>query len=63
MDIYGCVVFIGDVIADTNRKMNSEVYKAILSAQIHSTAATVGQCVIVQMNNDSKCTAKKLESF
>ena len=35
----GSLVFIDDVTADRNRRMNAEVHRPILSAQIQSNAA------------------------
>lgn len=48
----GSLVFIEDVIVDGSSKVNSEVYRALLSAQI------IRQCFTVQIDNDSKHTAK-----
>ena len=58
------MVFIDDVTADRSSRMNSEVYRALLSAQIQQNAAKlIGQCFTVQMNNDPKNTVKATQSF
>ncbi len=60
----GLLVFIDDVTEDRSSRMNSEVYRYILSAQIQSNAAKViGRCFIVQMDDDPKHTAKATQEF
>ncbi|MCJ8733081.1 hypothetical protein PDJAM_G00218950 [Pangasius djambal] len=44
--------------------MNSEVYRAILSAQFHSNAAKlIGQRFTVQMDNNPKHTESSLRAW
>ena len=58
------LVFIDDVTADRSSRVNSEVYRAILSAQIQSYAAKlIGRFFTVQMDNDPKHTAKQPKRF
>ncbi len=58
------LVFIDDVTEDRSSRMNSEVYRDILSAQIQPNAAKlIGQRFIVQMDNDPKHTAKATQEF
>jgi len=53
------LVFIDDLTADQSSRMNSELYRAILSAQIQPNAAKlIGLRFILQMDNDPKHTAK-----
>ncbi len=60
----GLLVFINDVTEDRSSQMNSEVYRDILSAQIQpSGAQLIGQCFIVQMDDDPKHTAKRTQEF
>lgn len=50
----GLLVFIDEATADRSSSMNSEVYRAVLSAQLQRNAAKqVGQ----QMDNDPKDNA------
>ncbi len=57
-------VFSDDETEDRSRWKNSEVYRDILSAQIQSHAAKLIQRrFIVQMNNDTKHTAKATQKF
>lgn len=59
VDMYGCqwnwvTVFLDEVTADRSSSMNSEVYRAALSAQLQRNVAKhVGQ----QMDNDPKDNA------
>ncbi len=51
----GLLVFSDDVTEDRSSRMNSEVYRDILSAQIQSNAAKLtGRRFIVQMDDDPK---------
>ncbi|CAJ0950023.1 unnamed protein product [Ranitomeya imitator] len=60
----GSLVFIDDIRADKSSRMNSEVYRDILSAQIQPNAAKlIGRRFIVQMDNDPKHTAKATQEF
>ncbi len=55
----GLLVFPENVTEDRSSRMNSEVYKDILSAQIQpNTAKLIGRRFIVQVDNDPKHTAK-----
>ena len=47
------LVFIDDVTADRSSRMNSEVYRALLSAQIQpNVAKLIRGCFTVQMDNE-----------
>ncbi len=60
----GSLVFIDDVTADKSSRMNSEVFRAILSAHIQPNASElIGRRFTVQMDNDPKHTAKQPKSF
>ncbi len=60
----GLLVFIDDVTEDRSSRINSEVYKAILSAQIQPNAAKlIGWRFIVQMDNDPNIQQKQPRSF
>ncbi len=55
---------IDDVTADRSSRINSEVFKAILSAHIQPNATKlIGRSFTVQMDNDSKHTAKATQDF
>ena len=55
----GSLVIIDDVTAGRNNRMNSEVYRALLSTQIQPNAAKlIGWCFTLQMDNDSKHNVK-----
>ena len=54
------MVFIDDVTADKSSRMNSEVFRAILSAHIQPDASElIGRRFTVQMGNDPKHTARE----
>ena len=60
----GSLVFIDDVTADKSSRMNSEVFRAILSAHIQPNASElIGRRFTVQMDNDLKHTAKATKEF
>uniref|UniRef100_A0A8C5N2V1 Transposase n=1 Tax=Leptobrachium leishanense TaxID=445787 RepID=A0A8C5N2V1_9ANUR len=60
----GSLIFIDDVTADKSSRMNSEVFRAILSAHIQPNAAElIGRRFTLQMDNDSKHTAKATKEF
>ncbi len=60
----GLLVFSDDETEDRSSRINSEVYRDILSAQIQSNAAKlIGQRFIVQMDDDPKHTAKATQEF
>ena len=60
----GSLVFIDDVTADKSSRMNSEVFRAILSAHIQPNASElIGRRFTVQMYNDRKHTAKATKEF
>ncbi len=57
-------VFSDDVTEDRSSRINSEVYRDILSAQIQSNEAKlIGRRFIVQMDSDSKHTANATQEF
>ncbi len=57
-------VFSDDETEDRSSRINSEVYRDILSAQIQSNAAKlIGRRFMVQMNDDPKHTAKATQEF
>ncbi len=60
----GLLVFSEDETEDRSRRMNSEVYRDILSAQIQPNGAKlIGRRFIVQMDDDPKHTAKTIQEF
>ncbi len=60
----GSLVFIDDVTADKSSRMNSEVFRAILSAHIQPNASElIGRRFRVQMDNDPKHTGKATKEF
>ena len=55
----GTLVFINDVTQDRSSRMNSEVFRDILSAQIQLNAVKlIGQRFIIQMDDYPKHAAK-----
>ena len=49
----GSLVFIDDVTADKSSRMNSEVFRAMLSAHIQANVSElIGRHFAVQMDND-----------
>lgn len=60
----GSPVFIDDVTTDKCSRMNSEVYKDILSAQIQpNSEKLIERRFTTQMDNDPKRTAKATKAF
>ncbi len=60
----GLLVFSGDVTEDRSSRMNSEVYRDILCAQIQPNAAKlIGRCFLAQIDDDPKHTAKATQEF
>ena len=60
----GSFVFIDDVTEDKSSRMNSAVFRDMLSAQIEpNTAKLIGRHFTVQMDNDPKHTAKATQEL
>ena len=60
----GSLIFIDDVTADKSSRMNSEVFRAILSAHIQPNASKlIGRRFTMQMDNDLKQTVKATKEF
>ena len=60
----GSLIFIEDVTHDGSSKMNSEVYRNILSANLRKDATKlIGRAFIMQQDNDPKHTAKTTKEF
>lgn len=60
----GSLIFIDDVTHDGSSKMNSEVYRNILSANLKKDATKlIGRSFIMQQDNDPKHTAKTTKEF
>ena len=60
----GSLVFFDDVTAGKSNRMNSEVLRAILSAQIQPNASKlIGRRFTLQMDNDPKHTPKATQYF
>ncbi|KAG2457546.1 TCB1 transposase, partial [Polypterus senegalus] len=60
----GTLVFIDDVTQDRSSRMNSEVFRDILSAQIRlNVVKLIGRRFMIQMDNNPKHTAKATQEF
>lgn len=60
----GSLIFIDDVTDDGNSRMNSKVYRNILSANVRRNASKlIGRSFIMQQDNDPKHTANKTKVF
>ncbi|TKS81341.1 Transposable element [Collichthys lucidus] len=60
----GSLLLIDDVTADKSSRMNSEVFRAIVSVHIQPNASElIGRHFTVQMDNDPKHTAKAPKKF
>ncbi|KAG2467810.1 TCB1 transposase, partial [Polypterus senegalus] len=60
----GTLVFIDDVTQDRSSRMNSEVFRDILSAHIQlNSVKLIGRRFMIQMDNDPKHTAKATQDF
>ena len=60
----GSLIFIDDVTHDGSSRMNSEVYKNILSANLGRNASKIfGRNFIMQQDNDPKHTANTTKDF
>ena len=56
--VVGSLIYIEDLTQDWSSRMNSEVYKNILSANLQGNASKlIGNYLIVQQDNDPKHTA------
>ena len=60
----GSLVFIDDMTEDKSSRLNSEVYRNILSAHIQpNSEKLIGRRFTIQMDNDPKYTAKATQEF
>ncbi len=60
----GSFIFINDVKHDGSRKINSEVYRNILSDNLQKDATKlIGRSFIMQQDNDPKHSAKTTKEF
>ncbi len=60
----GSLIFIDDVTHDGSSKINSEVYRNILSDNLQKDATKlIGRSFIMQQDNDPKHTAKTTKEF
>ena len=62
--MHGVLVFIDDMTEDGSNRINSDVYRNILSAHIQpNSAKLIGRRFTVQMANDPKHSAKATQVF
>ena len=60
----GSLVFIDDVTHDGSSRMNSDVYKTILSGNLQRNASKlISRSFIMQQDNDPKHTANTTKDF
>ncbi len=60
----GSLIFINDVTHDGSSKINSEVYRNILSDNLQNDATKlIGRSFIMQQDNDPKHSAKTTKEF
>ncbi|KAF7659361.1 hypothetical protein LDENG_00299140 [Lucifuga dentata] len=59
----GTLIFIDDITADGRSKMNSEVYRNILSAQVQANASKLIDRRFILQDNNPKHTAKATKEF
>ncbi len=60
----GSLIFINDVTHDGSSKINSEVYRNILSDNLQKDATKlIGRSFIMQQDNDTKHSAKTTKEF
>ncbi len=60
----GSLIFINDVTHDGSSKINSEVYRNILSDNLQKDATKlIGRSFIMQQDNDPKHSAKTTKEF
>ena len=60
----GSLIFIDDVTSDCSSRINSEVYRNILSAYVQENASTlIGRRFTLQQDNDPKHIANTTKEF
>ncbi len=60
----GSLIFINDVTQEGSSKINSKVYRNILSDNLEKdTTKLIGRSFIMQQNNDRKHSAKATKEF